>query len=400
MRRLVPVFVGLVTASMASVPVAVASTGRAAPIAIRLSPRAASRAALVHSYRVPSSGGSVTLTAVVRATGVCRWVRLTPGAGVSSTFETGFLPCSPTMHRTVRVAANRSGVVRSTTIGLQVLASTPRPQLEVAYARLLVTARGRAAAGSSGAGGPTSGSTSVATTTLGKGPTTTGAAATSTSVPRQTTTTAPRPTTTQPPGAGSGSGSFSPVHTTRWAGYFESVGAVTSASGTWTVPKLTCPASGTTASSTWIGVGGLDGSVLFQAGMFDNCVGGIEEHGAFVETYPGGIGNFSLAMAPGDVVNVVLAPATGGNWTARVTNRTTGKSEVGTGAYSGGGDVEWFTEAYATPTYPLSHFGSEQLSSFTVNGAAARIPESNVWEIPGVAIPSDPATGVYRLTTP
>lgn len=368
--------------------VAAAASNTAPKINIRLAPRRVHHQVVVSRYVVSSSGAAMTVTVRLHAQPACRWVRVTGRSAVSSSFDTGFLGCGATMRRAATVLANTSPVTTSAEIGLQVWNARHTKMLQVAYVQLLIQPPG-SPAGTTGPAGTTT--TQVGTTTTPRGSTTT-------SIPRPATTTtgAPPTTATQP----SSSGAFSPVHTTRWAGYFENVGAVTSAAGTWTVPHLTCPAGATTASSTWIGVGGLNGGVLFQAGMFDNCVGGVEEHGAFVETYPGGIGNFSLAIRPGDVVSVALNPSTGGNWTARVTDRTTGQSEVGTGAYAGGADVEWFTEAYATPTYPLSHFGSEQLSSFTVNGASAHVGESDVWEIPGVAVPTDPATGVYRLTTP
>ncbi len=185
--------------------------------------------------------------------------------------------------------------------------------------------------------------------------------------------------------------------TSQWAGYFETPGPVCSVSATWVVPSLAC--SGTeTLSSTWVGVGGLTGDVLLQTGMYDDCVGGAAWNGAFAEEYPGGIANFDLAIRPGDTVQATVSDGSAG-WQAEVADLTTGQAEsIAAAGYQGGGSAEWMAEAYGTPgNVPMSDIGAEQLSDFTVDGAAASIPESDVWEMPAVS-PSDPATGIYRLT--
>ena len=185
--------------------------------------------------------------------------------------------------------------------------------------------------------------------------------------------------------------------TSQWAGYFELPGPVSSVSVTWVVPSLVC--SGTeTFSSTWVGVGGLDGGVLLQTGMYDKCVGGVAENGAFAEEFPGGTDSFGLLIEPGDTVTATVSDGSGG-WTAELTDATTGQAEsVNAPGYSGGGSAEWMAEASGVSAgVPMANFGSEQLSSFTVNGAPASVPESDVWEMANVT-PSDPGAGVYRLT--
>lgn len=205
-------------------------------------------------------------------------------------------------------------------------------------------------------------------------------------------------TTTTPPTMTLPGSSFSSTLTDQWAGYYGTFEKVASASGTWTVPSLTCAPGSTTTSSTWVGVGGLDGGVLLQAGMFDNCLGGTEEQGAFAEAYPGSTSSFGLLIRPGDTVTANIKQAASG-WDATVTDVTTGQSETGNDpTYAGGSSVEWFVEDYGYPTYPLSNFGSEQFTDVAVNGVNAS--PSRGWEMVQngtvVAWPADPSRG-YRI---
>lgn len=132
--------------------------------------------------------------------------------------------------------------------------------------------------------------------------------------------------------------------------------------------------------------------------MFDNCIDGVAEQGAFAEEYPGSTVSFGLAVAAGDIVTANVSLSASG-WVATVTDRTTGESATADAPdYTGGDSAEWMAEAYGTPGgIPISNFGSEQLSSFSVNAEPAEIPEADVYAMVNVA-PSDPASGIFRLT--
>ena len=205
-----------------------------------------------------------------------------------------------------------------------------------------------------------------------------------------TTTTAPAPS----------SASFALTPTDRWAGYYEEPGEVTSARATWRVPHLSC-SSETSLSSTWVGVGGLDGSVLLQVGMFDNCIDGVAENGAFAEEYPGSTTSFQLLISAGDTVTASVA-LTAGTWEATLTDDTTGQQEkAAASGYAGGGSAEWFVEAYGQPSYPLTNFGAETFSDLMVNGSAA-VPDEG-WEMEDssgslVAVPSNPSSGSHTIS--
>ena len=183
---------------------------------------------------------------------------------------------------------------------------------------------------------------------------------------------------------------FSVTPTQRWAGYYESMPRINSASATWRVPALHCRA-GTTLSSTWVGVGGLDGSVLLQAGLFDNCLSGMAENGGFGEVYPGSTKSFAVVTRPGDKVTATVS-LVGGTWQARVTDDTTRQSEMAPAtSYAGGGTAEGMTEAYGEPTYVMSNFGTERFSRVSVNGSRAKAEQA--WSMRGAA-------GSVRPTNP
>jgi Peptidase A4 family len=215
--------------------------------------------------------------------------------------------------------------------------------------------------------------------------------------PRGNTGGTPSTTTTSTTSPGGG-GAFDPVPTSQWAGYFEAPGTVTSVSATWVVPSLVCPESETTLSSTWIGVGGFAGGTLLQAGMYDNCLGGTAVQGAFAEEAPGSTVSFQLPISPGDTVSATVSSGPGG-WQTTVADLTTDESATENwSGYAGGDSAGWMAEAYGAPgDVPMSNFGTEQLSAFSVNGGPASIPESDVYAMVNV-LPTDPASGIYRLT--
>jgi hypothetical protein len=196
-------------------------------------------------------------------------------------------------------------------------------------------------------------------------------------------------------------GPISVAPTDRWAGYLETPGAVSEASATWVVPSLTCPSTGITYASTWVGVGGFTGGPLLQAGMYDTCLNGFQVHGAFGEEYPGSTNSYSLLIRAGDTVTATVEDTSTG-WEAEVTDDTTGEGEIGTAAdYTGGTSAEWEVEAYGLPTYPLTNFGSEAFTGLTVNGSAAAPTEAlELVADDGspLAVPSNPAGGVYQVT--
>ena len=378
---------------------------------------------------VPAAGGSVPVSATVEYGSVCRWATASGRALLARPFGTGFVRCDRSMLRVVSVAPNVSGAPSTARLGLQVWNTARTRVVRAAYFQLKV--EGTAAAPPTSVAvtaGPVP-TTAILSAPKSGDPTTTAPDAASTSatsilpppknvpvtsttapvpappttVPVTSTTAPPPPTTIPPtptPPAPLG-GSVPLTSTNRWAGYYEIPGAVTDLSATWVVPALSCPSDMNTTSSTWVGVGGIAGGDLLQAGMYDNCVGGVQEHGAFAEEYPGSTASFVLFIRAGDTVTATVQQVAGG-WDASVTDDTTGQEETGTAAdYAGGTSAEWEVEDFGQPDYPLSDFGSESFTAVTVNGVAG-VP-TEAWEMVAsngapIAVPSNPGAGVWRIS--
>ena len=76
-----------------------------------------------------------------------------------------------------------------------------------------------------------------------------------------------------------------------WSGYIltAATGSVTDVKGSWLVPEVSCPASGTTESGFWVGIDFGDTSTnqtLEQTGTASNCVDGTPVYRAWYEFLP------------------------------------------------------------------------------------------------------------------
>ena len=308
---------------------------------------------------------------------------------VARGFDSGFVPCATSMRRVVQVSRNTTRVAWTVKLALEIWNAARNKVLKAAYVRVTIDGDATSAPASPAKSGGSP--TSVTTTTK---------VTTTTIKASAPTTTSPPVTTPVPTTAPRAAGPLSVSTTNRWAGFFEIPGAVSEASATWVVPTLTCSGSTTATSSTWVGIGGISGGNLLQAGMYDNCVGGIQEHGAFAEEFPGSTSSFQLPIRVGDTITATIDDGAGG-WEATVTDLTTAQEEIATAAdYTGGTSAEWEVEDYGQPTYPLSNWGSESFTALTVNGASAfptQAYEMLAADGSVVASPSNPSGGVYRI---
>jgi hypothetical protein len=166
-----------------------------------------------------------------------------------------------------------------------------------------------------------------------------------------------------------------PPESRNWAGYAATGGTFTSVSATWRVPEFAAnsPAG---ADAIWVGIGGVRGTDLVQAGTQETVSGhGSTNYQAWVETLPQPSRSVPLAINAGDSVTVSLQEQTGGDWLITFVNNTSGKSYQLTTHYaSSRSSAEWVVEA---PTarrgrlLPLDTFGSV---SFT---QAATVKDGN-----------------------
>lgn len=174
----------------------------------------------------------------------------------------------------------------------------------------------------------------------------------------------------------------------NWAGYVADGGSdakggrYTAVSGSWTVPAVAAPAGNApfAADATWVGIGGVQGDDLIQAGtqaVVD--ADGNAYYEAWLETLPGASASLPIAVSPGDRVSVSLSQQSPGLWQVAVANLSTGGRYGTTVAYGSAlSSAEWIEEMPSTmwgSFIPLSDFGTVRFisGSATVDGRTVSI---------------------------
>jgi hypothetical protein len=156
----------------------------------------------------------------------------------------------------------------------------------------------------------------------------------------------------------------------NWSGYVANGGTYTSVTGTWVVPQVAATTTG--ADATWVGIGGVTGTDLIQAGTQATVTGdGSVTYSAWTEILPDFSRTTPLQVAAGDSVTVTITEQTNGVWLIVMVNNTTSDSYEKTVRYdSSRSSAEWVQEAPSTTRgiVPLSDFGTVRF----IAGSAVR----------------------------
>src|SRR3989454_3746018 len=155
----------------------------------------------------------------------------------------------------------------------------------------------------------------------------------------------------------------------NWSGYVASSGTYTAVTGTWIVPQVGATTTG--ADATWVGIGGVSGTDLIQAGTQATVSGGGVTYEAWIEMLPDSSHTVSLDVAPGDSVTVSITEQTSGQWLIAMMNNTTKASYQRTVRYaSSRSSAEWIQEAPSAGRgiIPLDDFGTVRFTG----GSAVR----------------------------
>jgi hypothetical protein len=145
----------------------------------------------------------------------------------------------------------------------------------------------------------------------------------------------------------------------NWSGYVAAGGTYTSVTGTWTVPQVASTTTG--ADATWVGIGGVSGTDLIQAGTQATSVGGSVTYEAWIEMLPDSSRTVSLGVAPGDSVTVTITEQSSGQWLIAMVNNTTKATYQRSVSYrSSRSSAEWIQEAPSSgrSIIPLDDFGA------------------------------------------
>jgi len=214
-----------------------------------------------------------------------------------------------------------------------------------------------------------------------------------------------------------GPGESDARQSTNWSGYVQTglPGSFQRVSGSWTVPAVQCPGSGSTASSTWTGIGGGDSSdpTLIQAGTEQSCSGGTAGYSAWWELIPapaitageGLLDTQDYPVNPGDRITVSIDGGSVLVWAIEIRNSTRDWSFSITVPYAAAGaTAEWVQEAplsFGTDGVgqtSLSDYGRVGFDALSVNGASPALTAQQRVEMVDadgavISSPSAPAAG-------
>lgn len=200
---------------------------------------------------------------------------------------------------------------------------------------------------------------------------------------------------------------------TNWSGYaaannlsHPTRNSVSAVSGTWIVPTVASSA-GHTYSSLWVGIDGYNSPSVEQIGTEHDFSGGVQQHYAWFEMYPGGsylINGFPLH--PGDVISASVVYTGNNTFVMTLINNTQKVTYTVPTQYTKSStalreSAEWIVEApYLNGILPLSNFGTAYMwgCMATINGVTAPIGNTS-WQNVGIEMVTNNGTA-KDLTSP
>jgi len=151
------------------------------------------------------------------------------------------------------------------------------------------------------------------------------------------------------------------VVSANWAGFVALGKNVTSAKGSWIVPKVNCSKTPNTYSSFWVGIDGYSDKTVEQIGTLSYCDGNKAYYYGWREFYPQAPVMITTSVHPGDEISASVTYS-GGTFTLKLVNETTGHYSKHTGQVSGADrtSAEWIAEAPSSNNtlLPLADFGT------------------------------------------
>jgi len=124
---------------------------------------------------------------------------------------------------------------------------------------------------------------------------------------------------------------------TNWGGYAVTgaTNSITLATASWKVPAVTCPSTGSTYSSYWLGMDGFTSTTVEQTGTDSDCISGTATYSAWYEFFPAvSVTIPTIHVTPGDIMVGVVA-FSNGQFTLAIKDKTTGQVFTKTGTVSG-----------------------------------------------------------------
>jgi hypothetical protein len=196
------------------------------------------------------------------------------------------------------------------------------------------------------------------------------------------------------------------VTSNNWSGYAAAnslnnpkKNSVSAVSGSWIVPTVVS-SGGDTYSSLWVGIDGYNSPTVEQIGTEHDFIGGVQQHYAWFEMYPGGsylINGFPLN--PGDVISASVVYSGNNIFLMTLMNDTKKVSYTIPTQYTKSStalreSAEWIVEApYYNGILPLSNFVTAYMwgCMATISGVTAPIGNSS-WQNVGIEMTTSNGT--------
>jgi len=195
----------------------------------------------------------------------------------------------------------------------------------------------------------------------------------------------------------------------NWSGYAVTAarGAVTSVTGSWTVPTIAA-GQGTAYSAQWVGIDGFTSSTVEQIGTEADLIQGVPQYYAWYEMYPKGYVTLPLTIHQQDAIAATVSSVGGNSFVLSITNITTGQSFSTTQvmAHAQLSSAEWIVEAPSSAhVLPLANFGTVTFSGATATIAGTHGPiDNSTWasavnQVNLVASRTNPTTATSSTLT-
>jgi hypothetical protein len=202
---------------------------------------------------------------------------------------------------------------------------------------------------------------------------------------------------------------YETVPSTNWSGYAAETNlnspasdAVTSVSGSWTVPTVSGRATG--YSSVWVGIDGYSSFSVEQLGTEqDTSKTGATRFYAWYEMYPNPSVRIStMPISPGDSMSASVIYNGNNSFTLQMTDNTTGTSfSINQSASVQRSSAEWIVEAPSSGSVlPLANFGTVKFSAAqaTISGHTGAIDDSS-WQNTSINMTNKSGTAVIATTS-
>ena len=198
------------------------------------------------------------------------------------------------------------------------------------------------------------------------------------------------------------------AYSTNWSGYAAvtnlstpASNAVTSVSGSWTVPKVT--GTSTAYSSVWVGIDGYSSPSVEQLGTEqDTSKSGATSYYAWWEMYPNpSVQITSMKISPGDSISASVTYGSSG-YTLQIKDNTTSNSFSTTKtATAQRSSAEWIVEAPSSRSgvLPLANFGTATFSAAqaTINGTTGAIDNAS-WQNTSIDMETNSGTVIDQTS--